>query len=551
MSAGKRERFSLGMDFGTESVRALLVNLRTGEEAAESVSAYRSGVIDEKLPGSGKALERDWALQDPADYLEAAAEVVAGALKKASVAAEDVVGLGVDFTACTLVPTKDDGTPLSSLDQYRNRPHAWTKLWKHHAAQPEADRINALAAEEEQDFLKYYGGRISSEWAFPKMLQVLEEDPDMFAAAERFIEASDWVVWQLTGNEVRNACAAGYKGLWNAESGHPAPAFLARLSPGFEGTLGKIAGRVLAPGVRAGGLTQPWAEKLGLRPGTAVSVASIDAHVGVPGSGVAGPDEMVMIMGTSTCHMVMTEEPHFFPGFAGLVKDGIIGGFYGYEYGQSAVGDIFAWFVENAVPGGYEREAAARGLGLHELLTEKAARLAPGANGLLALDWHNGNRSPLMNAGLSGLILGLNLHTKPEEVYRALIEATAFGTRKIIETHEKEARPLKKLVACGGLTKNPLLMQIYADVLGRPIRVPASAQTVALGSAIFGALAAGAEGGGYSSIVEAVAAMAGRGGATYTPGGDTVAQYDRLYRLYNELYQYFGLASPGVMGSLR
>lgn len=556
MKATRRDRFTLGLDFGTESARALLVNVHTGEEVAESVFRYPSGVIDERLPGSGIPLERDWALQDPADYLEALRQVVKGALVKAGAEAEDIIGIGVDFTACTLLPTKADGTPLSFLDSYRQRPHAWTKLWKHHAAQPEADRINSLASERGETFLNYYGGRISSEWAFPKMLQVFDEDPEVFAAAERFIEAGDWLVWQLTGNEVRNACAAGYKGLWNAESGYPDSAFLAGLAPGFEASLAKIAGRVLPPGVKAGGLTEGWARELGLRPGTPVSAAGIDAHVGVPGSGVAGPDEMVMIMGTSTCHMVMTEEPHFFPGFAGLVRGGIIEGFYGYEYGQAAVGDIFAWFVENSVPGAYAREADQRGIDIHTLLTEKASRLGPGANGLLALDWHNGNRSPLMNANLSGLIVGLTLRTRPEEIYRAFIEATAFGTRKIIETHEAGAKPIKKLFACGGLTKNPLLMQIYADVLGRPIHVPASAQTVALGSAIFGAVAAGPEGGGYSSVYEAVGAMARKVAITFEPGGtsdstDATVRYDRIYQLYDRLHDHFGVSYSELMSALR
>lgn len=558
MSAGRQEEFAIGLDFGTESVRALLVNVRTGEEVAEAVHRYESGVIDERLPGGGPPLEPDWALQDPRDYLVGLRRVVPAVMKEASVPAGAVIGLGVDFTACTLLPTTADGTPLSCLEAYRSRPHAWTKLWKHHAAQPEADRLNQLLALTQRDRsrLVCYGGRISAEWAFPKMLQVFAEDPEIFAAAVRFIEGGDWIVWQLTGVEVRNACAAGYKGLWNAETGYPEPSFLASVAPGFEAALGKFQGRVLPPGARAGGLTGTWAAHLGLPPGTPVAVAGIDAHVGVPGSGVAGPDELVMIMGTSTCHLVMTEAPHFFPGFAGLVKDGIVAGFYGFEYGQPAVGDIFAWFVDNFVPAAYAREAEERGLDLHSLLAEKASPLGPGAGGTLALDWENGNRSPLMNASLSGLLVGLTLHTKPEAVYRALIEATAFGSRKIIETHEAGARPVRKLVACGGLTRNRLLMQVYADVLGRPIRVPASAQPVALGAAVLGALAAGPERGGFASLKEAVATMACRSSSTYEPrrgpeGAAVGRRYDEIYGLYSQLYERFGLSDPAFMESLR
>jgi L-ribulokinase len=556
MNSRQAERYSLGLDFGTESCRALLVNVHTGEELAQDVFAYPSGVITEGLPATDVFLERDWALQDPGDYLEALSHVVVGVLRQAGIRADEVIGIGVDFTACTLIPTTADGTPLSRLEVFRERPHAWTKLWKHHAAQGQADRINTLATKEGQSFLKYYGGRVSSEWAFPKALQVLEEDPEVFQAADRFIEAGDWVVWQLTGCEVRNACAAGYKGLWNAESGYPDPGFLAKLTPGFEHSLEKLAGRVVPPGTRVGGLTESWAKELGLAAGTSVAAAGIDAHVGVLGSSVACPDEMVMIMGTSTCHVVMTEDAHFFLGFAGLVRDGIVDGLFGYEYGQSAVGDIFAWFVNNAVPAVYEREAGEMSTDLHTLLSRKASKLKPGANGLLALDWQGGNRSPLMNANLSGLLLGLTVRTKPEEIYRALIEATAFGTRKIIETHEAGANPIKRLSACGGLTKNTLVMQIYADVLGRTIRVPASQQPVALGSAMLGALAAGLERGGHGSLKDAVVAMTGRAAATFEPnagsnGAGAHSCYDQLYGLYLRLFTQFGVTSQDLMVALK
>jgi L-ribulokinase len=534
-------RHVIGLDFGTESLRALLVNVATGEEVADEVRRYEHGVIDESLPDSEVRLERDWALQHPGDYIKAMHEAVPAVLRKGHVSGEAVIGIGVDFTSCTVLPTTRDGTPLCFRSDFKDNPHAWVKLWKHHAAQPEADLINQVASERGERFLRYYGGRISSEWALPKLLQILKEAPEVYKAADRFIEAGDWVVWHLTGKEWRGACAAGYKALWNHEDGYPSRQFLKTLDPAFEGAVDeKLKGPILAPGKRAGNLRPEVARELGLSEGAVVSAATIDAHAGVPGCGVARPGKMVMIMGTSTCHMTMVEEPRFFKGFAGLVKDGILPGFYGYEYGQSAVGDIFAWFVENCVPYAYYEEAKSRGVSLYDLLEEKASRLSPGEGGLVALDWHNGNRSVLMDASLKGVVVGYTLRTKAEEVYRALIEATAFGTRKIIETHEAGAGPVEDVHACGGLTKNRMLMQVYADVLGRPIRVAPSSQPVALGAAIFGALAAGAAGGGYERPTEAVDNMVSGVFEVYRPNERNRNAYQGLYQKYVKLHDYFG-----------
>lgn len=536
------DRYVIGLDFGTESCRALLVDMDTGDEVAQAVAQYDHGVIDETLPGLDVRLERDWSLQDPGDYLNALKRVISAVLREGRVEGRLVAGIGVDFTSCTLIPTKRDGTPLCFMEEFRGNPHAWVKLWKHHAAQPQADLINQVASERDENFLKYYGGKVSSEWALPKMLQVLREAPEVYRASDRFIEAGDWIVWQLTGNEWRNACAAGYKALWNHEDGYPGRNFLKALDPAFEGAVDeKLSGAVIAPGRRAGTLRPEIAKDLGLSEGAAVSAATIDAHAGVPGCGVARPGKMVMIMGTSTCHMVMTEKPRFFKGFAGLVKDGILPGYYGYEYGQSAVGDIFAWFVENCVPHSYFEEAQSRGISLHALLEEKASQLAPGESGLVALDWHNGNRSVLMDANLRGVVAGYSLKTKPEEVYRALIEATAFGTKRIIETHESGAGPVEEIYACGGLTNNSMLMQIYADVLGRPIRVAASSQPVALGAAIFGASAAETAGNGHDNLAETVGRMVRDPRVVYTPDNRNRGGYERLYRVYMKLHDYFGV----------
>jgi L-ribulokinase len=546
-------KYAIGVDFGTESGRAVLVEIETGREVATAVYAYSNGVIDENLPESGVALEPDWALQDPDDYIRTFKTTIPQVLRDSGVAADDVIGLGIDFTACTMLPVKADGTPLCRLPEWRATPHAWVKLWKHHAAQPEADRINATAREMKQSWLHRYGDKISSEWFFSKALQILDEAPEVYAAADRLIEAADWVVWQLTGIETRNACTAGYKAIWSKREGFPSREYFAALNPTLADIVDDKMRRDIWPvGQKAGGLSEQASAWTGLKPGTAVAVANVDAHVAVPAATVTEPGRMVMIMGTSICHMVLGTEEHIVPGMCGYVEDGIIPGFFGYEAGQSCVGDHFAWFVENALPASYEREADARGLDIHTLLEEKAAALVPGESGLLALDWWNGNRSVLVDVDLTGLLIGLTLATRPEDIYRALIESTAFGTRVIVETFQENGVPIHELVACGGLPeKNRLLMQIYADVSGRPIRVSASDQTPALGSAMFGAVAAGAAHGGYDSIFEAARKMARLKDEDYTPNPAHREVYDRLYAEYLVLHDLFGRGGNDVMKRLK
>jgi len=478
---------------------------------------------------------------------------VPAVLKKSGVRPEDVIGIGVDFTACTMLPVKADGTPLSMLPEYRERPHAWVKLWKHHAAQPEADRINAAARQMKQPWLERYGRKISSEWFFSKVLQILDEDPQIYQAADRLLEAADWVIWQLTGNETRNACTAGYKAIWSKREGFPPEAYFASLDPRLEHVVDEKMSRTITPiGDRAGELTERAAQWTGLRPGTAVAIANVDAHVSVPAVTVTQPGRMVMVMGTSTCHMVLGHEEHVVPGICGYVEDGIIPGMFGYEAGQSCVGDHFAWFVENCLPAAYEREAGARGISPHQLLEEKAARLKPGESGLLALDWWNGNRSVLVDVDLTGVLVGATLATRAEEIYRALIEATAFGTRVIIEAFESHGVPVHELVATGGLPeKNKLLMQIYADVTGREIKVGASTQAGALGSAMFGAVAAGKAAGGYDSIFESAGRMAHLKDEVYTPIPENRPVYDQLYHEYWRLHEYFGRGENNVMKTLK
>ncbi len=546
-------KYSIGVDFGSESGRAVLVDVSDGREVAESVLLYPHGVIDRTLPSTGVSLPPDWALQDPSDYIEVFRSTIPEVLRTSGVSPDDVIGLGIDFTACTMLPTRRDGTPLCLLPDWRAEPHAWVKLWKHHAAQPEANELNRIAAEGGFSFLARYGGKISSEWMIPKIWQILDEAPAVYEAADRFLEAADWVVWRLTGSETRNSCTAGYKAIWSKREGYPPREFFRSLDPRMEDLVDrKLSRKISNIGDRAGGLTAEAAAWTGLLPGTAVAVANVDAHVTVPAVGVTRPGTMVAIMGTSTCHMVLGEGEKPVPGICGYVEDGIIPGYTGYEAGQSCVGDHFAWFARTCVPAAYEREAESRGVSTLELLEEKAARLRPGESGLVALDWWNGNRTVLVDVDLTGLLVGMTLATKPEETYRALMEATAFGTRVIVETLRAHGVAVDRFVAAGGLpNRSPLLMSIYADVLDMEIRLPAARQAPALGSAMFGAVAAGVSAGGYDTIFSAAERMARLRDEVYRPDPDRSKVYDALYTEYLRLHDHFGRGGDDIMKRLK
>jgi len=536
--------YSLGLDFGTESVRAVIVDVRSGQIAGQAAAEFATGVIDRELPlPHGRPLQPDSAFQHPHDWLSSAAIASHDALSAAKVSPADVVGIGIDFTSCTILPTRADGTPLCLLEHFEREPMAWPKLWKHHGAHVEADRINDVARRRDEPWLARYGGVISLEWFFPKVLETLNRAPDVYAAADVWLEAGDWFVWQLisyrdpgcrTEDLVRSTCQAGYKAMWNRHDGYPSREFFAAVHPDLADVVTrKMPGRLLAPGQRAGTLTAGSARLLGLREGTPVSTAIIDAHSGVPGSGVAEAGTLVMVMGTSSCHMVNATVEHLVPGVAGVVEDGILPGFFGYETGQASVGDAFAW--------------VARTLGKsHEELNGRAAELGPGSGGVLALDWLNGCRTPLMDGRLSGAFVGLTLGTRPEQLYRAMLEGTALGVRWIRDTLRDAGVPVNHHVAGGGLPgKSPLLMQICADVLGAEIRLAASDQAVALGAAILGCLAAGEQSTGHRSIADAIRAMARvREDVVYRPDPATRDRYDALYALYRELG-----AADGVLGT--
>ncbi|MGO8948307.1 MAG: ribulokinase [Ktedonobacterales bacterium] len=552
--------YTVGVDFGTESGRALLVDAETGAEIATAVHPYAHGVIDEHLPSNDTPLPPEWALQDPSDYLDVLRHAVPAVLRESGIDANQVAAIGIDFTSCTMLPTLADSTPLCQLEEWRNHPHAWVKLWKHHAAQPQADRINAVGRERGEAWVARYGGKYSSEWFFSKVLQILEEDPAVYFTAERFIEAADWLVWQLTGVETRNVCTAGYKAMV-IDGRFPSPEFFAALDPRmanvvqthlsrhWQGAIPRQWASHFAPlGGCAGYLTQLASDYTGLPAGITVAVANVDAHVTAPAVQVTEPGRMVMIMGTSTCDILLSDRLAEVEGMCGVVRDGVIPGTFGYEAGQSGVGDIFAWCTEHVVPPADHAAAAAAGLDLHSYLEREAARLRPGESGLLALDWWNGNRSILVDADLSGLLVGATLMTRAPAIYRALIEATAFGTRAIIQAFNERGIEIHELVAAGGLpNRNALLIQIYADVTGKPIALAGSPQAPALGSAMHAAVAAGI----YPGIERAAAVMGKLKPDRVLPTPSHQETYDRLFADYQLLHDYFGRGENDVMKRLK
>jgi L-ribulokinase len=536
----------VGIDFGTLSGRAVVVDARDGTELGSAVHAYPHGVIDRVLPAAGAALPPQWALQDPEDWLEVLRVAVPRAVAASGVAPERVVGIGTDFTASTPLPVLGDGTPLCKLPGFEGRPHAYPKLWKHHAAQRHADRINELAEARGEPWLPRYGGRISSEWEFAKALQVLEEDPEIYERMTRWIEGADWIVWQLCGAETRNVCTAGYKGI-HQDGHYPSADFQRALDERFaDFVAAKLEGPLWPLGACAGRLTREAAEWTRLPEGIAVAVGNVDAHVTAPTVGAVDPGQMVAIMGTSTCHIMSAESLVEVPGMCGVVDGGIVPGLWGYEAGQSAVGDILGWFVEQCVPPHYHEEARARGLDLHAYLSELGARQEVGQHGLLALDWNGGNRSVLVDHQLTGLIVGLTLATRTEDIYRALIEATAFGTRKILEAFADAGLAVGELYVAGGLAQNPVVMQIYADVTRLPLHLAGSEQAPALGSAMHAAVAADV----HADIRAAAAPMSRTVRDAFVPDERRADAYDPLYEHYERLHDHFGRGGDDVMHRL-
>lgn len=516
----------------------LLLDLDSGEELAVSVVPYAHGVIDRELPSTGQRLPPDWALQDPDDWISVIETGVPSVLAQAGVSGEAVRGLGVDFTSCTVLPTTSEGAPLCTQDGWRERPHAWPKLWKHHAAQPVADRLNAVAAERDEPFLQRYGGRISSEWYFPKLIELWLEDRELYDLAATFIEATDWIVWWLTGSQRRQACTAGYKAMWSPDEGLPPVAYFEAAYPGFSAPAAKLGTEFAPLGTRAGTIRPKLAQRLGLPSSVAVAVGNVDSFVSLPGAGVEQPGVYVTVVGTSICDMLVHPQEIRLPGITGVARDGILPGLYGYEAGQAAVGDMLAWFVGEIRPQA----------GDYEQLEQAAALIGPGETGLLALDWWNGNRTILADADLTGAILGLTLQSSAAEIYRALLESIAYGNRTIMENFEQHGLAIDRIVACGGIAqKSPLIMQLFADTSGRSVDVPASSEIPARGAALFGAVAAGV----FPDIASAVAATRAATATTYVPDQSAGRIHDRVYAVYRNLYELLGRTDAELLHELK
>ncbi len=536
-NAAFEEKYLIGLDFGTLSARAVVVRASDGAVISDAVEEYPHGVMDRTLTaGDGQVLPADYALQVASDYLFSMDQVVPAALSRAGIDARQVVGIGLDGTSATVIVTDREGTPLSEKEEFVNEPHAYVKLWKHHGAQEQAERIVRLAKDQNMSWLGRYGGTLSSEMLLPKALETLEKAPNVYEATSEIVNLVDWLTWKLTGTLSYAAGDSGYKRMYQ-DGDYPSEDFLAALNPAFATVYSeKMSHPVIPLGEKVGGLNADYARKLGLPEGIAVASGNIDAHVQAASVNAVKPGELTGILGTSSCWVVPSLKYSDVPGIFGVVDGGIVDGAWGYEAGQSAVGDIFAWFIENCVPESYIDAAEQRGVSIHEYLADKAAQLTIGESGLVALDWWNGNRSTLVDANLTGLMIGMSLTTTPEEQYRALLEATAFGARTIIENFEKHGVQITSIHAAGGLLKNSLLMQIYADVTRRAISVATVDQAGAQGSAIFAAVAAGL----YPDVSVAAGAMGGVIENAYVPNEEAAAEYDPLYRIYSYLYDLFG-----------
>lgn len=554
------DKYTIGVDFGTLSARAVLVNTSNGKVVADSVCDYPHGVIDTCLPGSNIPLPHDFALQHPADYLTAFGKTVSAVIGESGVAPRDVIGVCVDFTSCTLLPIKADGTPLCLLDEFKSQPHAYVKLWKHHSPQPYADKANRLAERYIPDRLRSLGGCISCEWVFPKVMETLDKAPEVYDSADYFIEGGDYISLMLTGKQTRSYVFAAYKALYSPDEGYPPREMLCELHPklvDFPET--KLNAPIIHSAEKAGYVDKEARKRFGLEDGepflcegTAVACPLIDAHASAPALNMSHSGDMFAIFGTSSNYMLIHKEHKQIPGICGVVKGGLFKGLNDYESGLCCFGDHFAWCSDNICSEAYRKEAALRGISSIQLLSEKAEALAPGECGIIALNWWNGNRNPLIDSSLSGMFLGMTLRSRPEDLFRALVEANAFGTRLIIENFENHGIKAERLAVSGGIAvKSPFIMQLISDVLGKELNVTSYTHSAALACAIYSAVAAGAEVGGYRTMEEASSVMAAPVARVYRPNPEAHAVYNRLFEEYARLVDYFGRGGNDVMKRLR
>lgn len=542
------KRYVIGIDFGTLSGRAVVLDTQSGKTLALAVMDYPHGVMDECLP-DGTPVPAQSAFQHPGDYLLVLETVIGEALQKACVAPEEIAGIGIDFTSCTLIATDEHGEPLCMKEEYASRPQSYVKLWKHHASQKQAERMTEIAQKRGEAFLNVCGGKMSPEWAFPKIYETLCRDEEIYRATATFCEAGEWLTSILTGETVRGASFASYKFNWMAGEGFPSNEYLCAVDARLNGLIGtKISTQIRSVEHTAGCLNARGAELTGLCKGTPVALPMLDAEAAMPALNVVEKGQGLLVLGTSGVLLLHDDRVKRVPGICGLVEGGVIPEMCTYEAGQAGFGDCFEWFSHNCVPAHYREAAEKEGKNIHAYLRERARKLKIGESGLLVLDWFNGNRSILQDAELSGMILGLHIGTKPEEIYRALIEGTAFGMRRIFENYAEYGIMVESLGAAGGIAqKDEMLMQIYADVLNREISVFATDQAGALGSALYAAVS----GGVYETIVDAAKVLSVKPVKRYQPIPENVRAYNTLYAEYLSMYEYFGQGGSDVMRRLR
>ncbi len=535
-------KFTIGVDFGTLSARAAVVDLSSGNIVATHTSNYPSGVIDESLCGT--PLPPDFALQDPNDYLFALKESITGALDKANIQNTDVVGLCIDFTSCTLVAHLSNGTPVCNISRFKTNPHAYVKLWKHHGAKAEAHDLERVAKSQNAEWLKYYNNTVSSENLFSKILETYRGAPDVFAATDRFSEAGDWLSLMLTGVDTHSSSFAGFKAYWSEELGYPSPNYLNAVENGFGDILGtKVSNNVVGAGKCVGKITESGAKLCGLLSGTPVAPPVIDAHAPLISLGITSPDTLMMVLGTSGCYIVNDKDRKSIYGICGSSQNSIIPDLCTYEAALACFGDQLDWYIKKLVGSNYSDTASA-----HNDLTEKASNLKIGESGLVALNWFNGNRCPLSDFNLSGTIVGITLTTRPEEIYRALLEGAAFSTAIIIQNFLDSGISIKNIIATGGIShKNPFFVAMLADVLNIPISVSSSSESAAHGCAIMASVVAGE----YATLDDACKKLSAPIKTTYYPNPDNHKEYQKLFEIYKTLHNYFGVQNPAIMKQLK
>lgn len=549
----EKHKYAIGIDFGTLSARASLVDLYENREVAVSVVAYQDEIITYSLPSTAELLPCDFFLQNPIDYVEALQALLTEIWRKGKILAEDVIGIGVGFASNTIIPLGENNMPLCMDERYRSNPHSWVKTSKHHSAQEEAEQITNLLIKKNYSLIKHCGNKVPSEWMIAKIFETFRKAPEIYHATKLFIEAGDWIVYLLTGNIRKSSCLAANKALWDSKKGYPDKDFFFQLDPGFVNIMEKVGNDVYDAGHCAGGLTARMAKQTGLPAGTPVSVAISDVLAAVP---ILKPKtgQSLMIMGTSIRHMALSETKIDYP-ICGCINQTIWKNsqrnLYCYEAVQAAAGDIYNWFIYSGIMYYYAQEMHERNVGMFPIIDEKIAKIQPGSTGLLALDWWNGNNAYPGSGKLSGLIIGMTPTTSMEEIYRALIESTAYGARKVLEDFIESGIEINEIYACGGLArKSGEVMQIFSDIIGRRINVVNVVQCSATGAALYAAVAAGKSGGGYDSFEEAMEKFSTENLMVYEPNIQYYSAYEKLFKEYCRLSDIFG-QKESVMKTLK